>query len=65
MKVLKIANKIIKSDDWIKNAQESQKKPNVSGNGSSHSQSVASSNTGNDNKSSKDEPEDEFEDGLL
>ena len=60
MKVLKIANKIIKSDDWIKHAQESQKKPNVS----SHSQSAASSNTGNDNKSNKDEP-DEFEDGLL
>ena len=60
MKVLKIANKIIKSDDWIKHAQESQKKPNVT----SHSQSVASSNTGNDNKSNKDEP-DEFEDGLL
>ena len=61
MKVLKIANKIIKSDDWIKHAQESQKKPNVS----SHSQSAASSNTGqNDNKSNKDE-EEEFEDSLL
>ena len=59
IEVLKIANKIVKSDDWIKHAQESQIKPNAL------SHSNTSSNTANASKPSQDDGPDEFEDGLL
>lgn len=59
IEVLKIANKIVKSDDWIKHAQEIQNKPNAP------SHSNTSSNTANASKPSQDDGADEFEDGLL
>ena len=66
---MKIANKIIKTDEWVKHAQESKKStsaPNVnqSASHSSNSQNP-SSTTENASKPSQNDDEDEFEDGLL